>query len=38
MNQAQDFIRKIEHEGVTYTFGMHSAPCWSGWASTVSSR
>lgn len=25
MNQAQDFIRKIEHEGVTYTFGMPSA-------------
>ncbi len=25
MTQAQDFIRKIEHEGVTYTFGMPSA-------------
>ncbi|MCE0989314.1 hypothetical protein GEV41_13795 [Pseudomonas putida] len=25
MNQAQDFVRKIEHEGVTYTFGMPSA-------------
>lgn len=25
MNQAQDFVRKIEYEGVTYTFGMPSA-------------
>lgn len=25
MTQAQDFIRKIEHDGVTYTFGMPSA-------------
>lgn len=25
MTQAQDFVRKIEHEGVTYTFGMPSA-------------
>ncbi|MBH3383915.1 hypothetical protein I5S53_08005 [Pseudomonas juntendi] len=25
MNQAQDFVRKIEHEGVTYNFGMPSA-------------
>lgn len=25
MNQAQDFVRTIEHEGVTYTFGMPSA-------------
>ncbi|WP_060476724.1 phage tail assembly chaperone [Pseudomonas monteilii] len=25
MTQAQDFIRKIEHDGVIYTFGMPSA-------------